>query len=349
MSRELNAEFLASGLDCQALLQALGAERITVRGVEIFSLCPLHEEKTPSFSLNLEKGLFHCFACGAEGNVISLIQKKLRLSFEDACQWLMNFCGLQGQAGAFVNLFIKFKESNAFIDSIKRVVELFQDQNTIFDESFLNKLTHEHREFYLEKGFSEAILDEFEVGYAVDPQFVGRLFFPLRNEQGGLIGFTGRRIDGKDKVMKWIHSFALAKKNMLYNLHRAKSHAIIENTKELILTEGPGDCMRAAQYGKRNVVGLLGSSLAEFQKWLLLKHAFRLVLALDGDVAGQQATKRIIYDLWGDFELYTLSFPAEKDLADLSRQEFETTYEQKIRITSRSSQDLIGGTIFSGT
>ena len=129
-------------------------------------------------------------------------------------------------------------------------------------------------------------------------------------------------------------------------MHSAKKYAIINSTLELIIVEGPVDCMRAAQYGKRNVVAVLGHTISDMQRRLLMKHAFRIVLAFDGDEAGQRGTKEAIKMLWGAFDLYFMRLPNGKDIGDLTKEEFDRLYQDKERIVNLETVSQ-GGTYVS--
>lgn len=333
----LNEELLEAGINYESLLTAFGIE--PARQVHAndslawVCRCPFHEEKTPSCYFYIDKADYYCYGCHVGGDLIDLIQRLRNCNFVEACTWLKDFCGLTSE---FSDLMSRFKESNQFIQGVQARAQQRNFKHEVYDEEIVKKLERGHREFYYQQGYTDEILDMFEVGYAEDYYHVPRLFFPIRDEHGQLVGMSGRRIDGQDQEMKWTHSANLAKKNLLYHLHFAKQYATIEDTKELMMVEGPVDCMRAALFGQKNVVALLGTSLSKEQQELLMKYAFRVIVALDGDLAGRLATKEVIKQLWGAFDLRVMSLPPEKDIGDVSIEQFQECFAQIRPVTSRT-------------
>ena len=167
----MNQQLIDFGIDLTKLLEYFGVQLIYPRGPVLRCLCPFHEEKTPSFDFHTEQGIFHCFGCGIKGNIISFVKFKKACSFYEACEWLMQFCGLAGDPEKFLHTLEQYGDSNQFIRSIKSF-EVFQAQNEIHDEQTIQSLSKNRREFYFNKGFSDEILDEFEVGYALDPHVI---------------------------------------------------------------------------------------------------------------------------------------------------------------------------------
>ena len=325
MSTNINGQLLTAGLDCWKLLEHLGAHDVSSREGFLRASCMFHEEKTPSFDLNLSNGTFICFGCNVSGDLIDLVKMKQQITFLEACEWLMKFCGLVGHPEEFLLKMALVSDSNQFIIKMQK----FSFSPKPINESVARQLSQDNLEFYFQKGFSREILEEFEVGY-----FSGRLWFPIRNETGILMGMSGRSLDPEEKSRKWIHSVDLSKNELLYNLHHATKYGRINHTKELIIVEGPVDCMKASMFGKKNAVALLGHRISDSQKRLLLKHAFRVVLALDADEAGEMGTEEAKELLKGDFEVFTMPLPAGKDVGDLTGEEFTLAYSQKARALS---------------
>ena len=323
----INQELVSAGFDGAALLTALGAEQVRRHGEKLWVHCFFHDEKTASMNLDVHSGLFHCFGCHAGGDLVDLVRQKLELSFIESCEWLMKFLGLEGSPDSFLKTLSQFTESNRFIERM----QASQFEVRVYDEQWLVHLTKEHREFYHQKGFPDTLLDEFEVGYAQDGHGTPRLFFPIRDTLEQLVGVSGRRIDGQDESFKWIHTTDLSKNKLLYHLHLAKQYVTIGTSTELIVVEGPVDCMRAALYGKRNTVALLGHRISDAQKSLLMQYALKIVLALDADAAGDMGTKEAIQTLRDDFDVTVMPLPMGKDIGDLSPEEFETAYAQRER------------------
>lgn len=275
-------------------------------------LCPFHHEKTPSFSVSVDKQIYKCFGCGEAGNVITFVMKTKNLSFPEAVKLLADR----------VNITIETDENNSHKDTFKQLYKLNVDsaryffnclgENVAAKRYLLNRGITEKtiRSFGLgysanswdgllrhlkKKGFSE--LDMFSNGLIIKSQkgsyydrFRNRIIFPVFDYRGRVIGFGGRVMD--DSKPKYLNSpeTALFKKGInLYGLNFA-----IKNNREkmLIIVEGYMDCISLHQYGITNAVASLGTALTTNQAKLIKKYADRAIIAYDADSAGQMATMR---------------------------------------------------------
>ncbi|AWI03335.1 DNA primase [Clostridium drakei] len=275
-------------------------------------LCPFHHEKTPSFSVSVDKQIYKCFGCGEAGNVITFVMKTKNLSFPEAVKLLADR----------VNITIETDENNSHKDTFKQLYKLNVDsaryffnclgENVAAKQYLLNRGITEKtiRSFGLgysanswdgllrhlkKKGFSE--LDMFSNGLIIKSQkgsyydrFRNRIIFPVFDYRGRVIGFGGRVMD--DSKPKYLNSpeTALFKKGInLYGLNFA-----IKNNREkmLIIVEGYMDCISLHQYGITNAVASLGTALTTNQAKLIKKYADRAIIAYDADSAGQMATMR---------------------------------------------------------
>ncbi len=283
-------------------------------------LCPFHAEKTPSFVVFPETGTWHCFgACGTGGDLFTFVMKQENLDFGEALRVLAERAGVEleprdPQAG----------EVEKRLDLLR---EINQAASTYFHHLLLHSDEAARARAYLEKrGLKRETIDRFQVGYALDQwdgllrylvdkgyaladlheagliieredrsgyydRFRGRVVFPIRDPRGRVIGFGGRILgDGVPKYLNSPQTLLFDKSSALFGLDQAK--AGIRTAGEAVIVEGYMDVLMAHQHGINNVVAQMGTALTESQLKLLKRHTRRFILALDSDLAGDQATLR---------------------------------------------------------
>jgi DNA primase len=283
-------------------------------------LCPFHAEKTPSFVVFPETGTWHCFgACGTGGDLFTFVMKQENLDFGEALRVLAQRAG--------VELEPRSPEAAAAEKRLDLLREINQVAATYFHHLLLNSDEAARARAYLEKrGLNRNTLDRFQVGYALDQwdsllrymdskgyaladlhevglvieredgsgfydRFRGRIIFAIRDYRGRTIGFGGRVLgDGVPKYLNSPQTPLFDKSSALFGLDQAR--AGIRTTGEAIIVEGYMDVLLAHQHGIDNVVAQMGTALTEAQLKLLKRYTQRFILALDSDVAGDQATLR---------------------------------------------------------
>jgi DNA primase len=283
-------------------------------------LCPFHSEKTPSFVVFPETGTWHCFgACGTGGDAFTFLMKQENLDFGEALQLLAQRVGVELEPRS-----PHAAEAETHLDLLRQIN---QTAATYFHHLLINSDEAIRARAYLEKrGLNRETIDRFQLGYALDQwdgllqyltdkayavadvheagliierddrtgyydRFRGRLLFPIRDPRGRTIGFGGRVLD--DGVPKYLNSPQTPlfdKSSVLFGLDLAK--AGIRTAGEAVIVEGYMDVLMAHQHGITNVVAQMGTALTEAQLKLLKRHTQRFVLALDSDMAGDQATLR---------------------------------------------------------
>ncbi len=283
--------------------------------------CPFHIEKTPSFSVSPEKQLYHCFGCGAGGNVISFIMNIENLGFIDALKLLADRAGIilpdRNTDLSYENLQYKKKQIQYCIH--KDAAKYFYN-NLKNNESVLRYLNS--------RGISSNTIVKFGLGYALEDweglyqfllnknyskedisksglvipkktqdseyydRFRNRLIFPVFNLTNKIIAFGGRVLD--KTLPKYINSpetIIFSKGNNLYGLNKAKNNI---KDGQIIIAEGYMDVISLYEHGLDNVVASLGTALTKEQGKILSRYAEEIILAYDGDDAGRQATLRAI-------------------------------------------------------
>ena len=288
------------------------------KGANYWGICPFHSEKTPSFSVNEEKQFYHCFGCGAGGDIIKFVQDYYKLDFNDAIAKICNDNGIELP-----------KMTNQTNFNYKRYYEI----NKIAATYYLNNLRRLPNPGYMyisKRGISNKTLNKFGIGYSNDSwdglyrhmsalkipeeeleriglikknkngkyydKFRNRVIFPIINTQKKVIGFGGRSIINGDKGMpKYLNSDEseiFHKKNNLYGLNLARDE--VKKEGNIIIVEGYMDVISLYQAGVKNAIASLGTALTVEQARLLARYTKNVVLAYDSDNAGINATLRAI-------------------------------------------------------
>ena len=286
-------------------------------------LCPFHSEKTPSFVVSPEKQIYHCFGCGAGGNIFKFIMEMEDLSFLDAIKILAAKCGVTLPA-------FKPGQTNAKSNERDVLLNINQKAQSYFILSLMSKGGEQAREYLNSRGLNDKkLLADYSIGWATSgwtdtlhqlqnqekfskndlsraglikqkegagknnfyDRFRGRIIFPLQDIHGNLIAFAGRVIgESEPKYLNSPETPLYIKGRHLFGFNRAKE-AIRKQNKALIV-EGYFDQMRAHQNGIRNTVATCGTALTLEQASLLKNHTKRVTLIFDSDSAGQAATKK---------------------------------------------------------
>ncbi|MHA6259467.1 DNA primase [Sporosarcina sp. CAU 1771] len=297
--------------------------QLTKRGKNWFGLCPFHGESTPSFSVSEDKQLFHCFGCGASGNAITFVMDIENSQFTEAVVKLANRTGLEIDV-AFENNSI-VKPSSEF----KPMFEAHALAANFYSHLLLNTVEGEMALQYLEKrGFTRESIEKYGIGWALDDstaltdllkrknfdlkemalaglcimrddgtgffdRFRGRIMFPLHDERGSVIAFSGRVLIEGNQDAKYLNSPEtpiFEKSQILYNFHNARLN--VRKTGKVILFEGFMDTISADRAGVLNSVAVMGTSLSDTHLIKLKRIAKEIIICCDGDNAGWEAAKR---------------------------------------------------------
>jgi DNA primase len=308
-------------LRSQLTVSEVIGRRITIKkhGREFNALCPFHNEKSPSFTINDDKNFFHCFGCGAHGDSIGFVMKYERLPYPEAVERLAREAGIP-MPELTQEEFQRAEKEKIQLSVCEAACRWFEEQLT--KNSFAKQ--------YIEKrGLTPDTVKKFRIGYAPDERdslhryllaqqysiaqqleagligrseegsvydrFRGRVIFPIRTPRGDVIAFGGRLIvDDKNKSLpKYLNSpeTPLFKKGeMLFNLDLAKR--TIRDTERAVVCEGYMDVVAVAQAGVDYAVATLGTAVTPEHLGLLWRLCKEPVLCLDGDAAGKRAMQR---------------------------------------------------------
>nr|WP_025022045.1 DNA primase [Ligilactobacillus hayakitensis] len=317
-------------------------------GKNWFGNCPFHQENTPSFSVNEQKQIFNCFSCHRGGNVFKFIMELEGLSFPESVKRVAEL------ANVTVNYDFDatFKQRGSIENSSNsKIKQLYEQTAKLYHHILVNtKLGEEALEYLHQRGMTDEIINDFNLGFApgVDiletfykeqdiydyqilrksgifierqegklvERFNERVIYPIRDESGKTIAFSGRLLKNDPQAPKYLNSPETPifnKRKVLFNLDRAKGQ--IRRNKEVFLFEGFMDVISASVAGVENGVASMGTSLTDEQVYSLSRISNRMVVCYDGDTPGQNATKRAleIVEPTGNFTIEVIDIPEKLD------------------------------------
>ena len=292
-----------------------GYVSINQSGKYFKSICPFHSEKTPSFIVNPDRQSWHCFgACGTGGDVFSFVMRMESIGFGESIKFLANKTGVE----------LKEKKNDSEFQTLYEVNLIALE---FFKENLYSNNTNYANKYLLKRGIDSETAKKFNIGLSLGDLasylkskgvkenisesaglikkydsgyrdfFKNRLMFPIHDWKGNVIGFGARSLD--DSMPKYVNTSATPvfdKKSILYGLNLAYSE--IKKSKTAIIVEGYMDVIAAHQKGYYNVVASMGTSITKQQVGALKLIGNEFVLALDADLAGQEATLRSLDSAW---------------------------------------------------
>ena len=314
-------------------------------GTRWVGLCPFHTEKTPSFSVNASEGLWHCFGCGAGGDVITFVQETSRLEFADAVEVLAGRVGLRVRRDESDGSRARRQHRDRLHDVMATAAAWYHERLVDTEEAA------EARRYLRSRGYDADTVRRFSLGWAPTrrcdlasqlgapedllieagllrrrsqggtiPLLRGRVMFPIYDAAGLAVAFSGRVLPGADgpKYLNTPESPLYAKRQVLYGLNWAKEEIVRAGV--AVVCEGQTDVIGMHQAGIPLAIAPCGTALTGDQVALLRRFAERLVLCFDGDGAGLDASER----LYGREASHRVSIavaglPAGVDPGDLAR------------------------------
>ena len=303
-------------------------------GKNLFGLCPFHEERTPSFSVNEQKQIFHCFSCGRGCNVFSFIMDLENLSFPEAVVKVADFGHIDLPASYTAQSQPAAPKDQQQADLLK----LYADSAKMYQHILVNTELGEPALKYLhERGLDDETIKTFGIGYAPANQllldffkehqtdyqllrqsglfienqagdlrdrFVDRVLFPIKDASGRVIAFSGRILKKSPNEPKYLNSpetKLFNKRSVLFNFDLARGP--IRQQKSVVLFEGFMDVIAAYRSGIQNGVASMGTSLTDEQIYMLERVTDTLYVCYDSDMPGQKATDRALKLLGGNSRL----------------------------------------------
>lgn len=317
------------------------------QGARYVGLCPFHDERTPSFSVEPQEKLYHCFGCGVGGDVIKFVEEKDGLNFAEAVELLADRYGVE----------LEREQEDPRAEARRqqrRRLEVLLDRAAAFYGNYLweSKEAGKARDYLAGRGLGEEVLRGFGVGYAPSAwdkllvagqragfsveelrgvglvqrgrqggeydRFRERIMFPIRDRRGRVLGFGGRamRSDQGAKYVNTAETDFFHKSQILYGVDRAK--AAIAKAGRAVVVEGYTDVLALHQAGIEEAVGVMGTAITPDQVAALSGMVDEVVLALDADSAGQEAMLRAQTVAAGRrMRLRVASMPAGEDPAEM--------------------------------
>ena len=286
---------------------------LTKKGQNYWGCCPFHNEKTPSFSVNEDKGFYHCFGCGEHGDIISFTMKSENIGFVDAIKELAEMAGLKLPEFKPRDPAVVQREESYF-DITERAAAEYQKQ--LFTPTGAVAL-----EYIRGRGFTDEMIKKYRLGYApknnlIANKFVNtkqdvligtglcrrgdygmydffrdKLMFPIFSARGQVVAFSGRSLDGSEpKYINTADTEIFHKRKTIFGFNFARES--IHRNNRTIIVEGQIDAIQMQCHGFPETVAPLGTALTEDHLAILCKANRNIVFCFDGDVAGQKAATR---------------------------------------------------------
>ena len=350
--------------------------KLKKRGKEFIGLSPFSNEKTPSFTVNNEKGFYHCFSSAEHGNIFDFLMKTKNYKFGEAVRALASDAGMQPYRftkqdaerqnrwkiyNAILEKYSNFCHEELVSEKYPEVIEYLNKRKVTKKEIIFFKIgyTSSRKDFYeqLKKEFDEKqisssgiyFFDENKKKY-VD-RFRNRIIFPVKSLNGSVFAIGGRTLS-KTSSAKYINSPETEfykKGNNLYNINTAKESR--NKSEEVFIVEGYMDVLNLHKFGIQNVVANLGTAMTERQLDLIWKFFKSPIICLDGDISGQKAAVRAAERLFplmkADFNIYFLTLPENLDpdsyINQKGKESFLKLVESKIEI-----QNFVWDSYFQG-
>jgi DNA primase len=345
--------------------------RLKKTGQNFTGLCPFHPEKSPSFAVHPVRQIYHCFGCGAGGDVFKFVMELEKLSFPEAIRTVAEKSGIP-----IPKLRERTPEERRENQQRSGLVEMHREAAAFFARQLLGNAEGKVAAAYLEdRGLNKEAMTRFGLGFAPSTgdallrflkvkypepfleasglfsrdqsgrmydRFRRRIMFPISNEAGKVIAFGGRAMgDDMPKYMNSPETPIYSKSNVLYHVDRAKE-ALRQNDFG-VLVEGYMDAIAVARAGITNVIASCGTSLAEPQIKLLSRFTRRVIVNYDPDTAGQVATERsLTLLLEKEFDVRVLALPGGADPDKFLKEQGADAYRKLLAAAPPYLDYLIG-------
>ena len=314
-------------------------------------LCPFHQEKTPSFTVNQNRGHYHCFGCGKGGDVFRFVMEREGVDFPNAIHLLAARCGVViPETGA------SSRENRARADERERLYQINEEFARFFERQLREQPEAPAARYLASRGIPEEVARQFRLGFAPDEwdacvrygralgfreqellqagivrrhegsgrfydHFKGRLTFAIWNETGKVVGFSARSLEAHPATAKYVNTAetpVFRKGELLYALPLART--AIRDRKLAVLCEGQLDTIAFHRAGVTCAVAPQGTAFTEMQARILRRYTGEVALAFDADGAGQKAIRRALEILLPlDLEVRVIRIPGGKDPDELFR------------------------------
>ena len=279
------------------------------KGKNYWGVCPFHDDTNPSMSVSRDKQIYKCFSCGAAGNVFNFIMNYDHVDFRNALKYLGDKCGVDVSS-------VKVEKKSTKYDNLYEAYDL---ATKYYQNNLNSTMGKDAREYLKNRKLGEDVIKEFEIGLSLPNRddltkllvgkkysistlndiglssnehdmYIDRIMFPLKDIYGHYVGFSGRiyKDSNTSKYVNTKESPIFKKSELLYHYEEAREEA--RNAHSIIVMEGFMDVIRASTIGVRNTVALMGTALTKEQIALIKRLSNNIILCLDGDDPGVNAT-----------------------------------------------------------
>ncbi|HEM3540652.1 DNA primase [Streptococcus suis] len=333
---------------------------LTKAGRNYVGLCPFHGEKTPSFNVIEDKQFYHCFGCGKSGDVFKFVEEVRGVSFADAAAILAEKAGFQ------VDITPSYHQEEKRVSPHQVLYDIHRDAAKFYHALLMTtKMGEEARAYLHQRGLTDDVIKTFQLGLAPAEQnilyqklsgqydeesllnsglfnpsenniiydaFQARIIFPLADEYGRIVAFSGRIWTEEDRNNKQLAKYKNSRSTAIFNksyelYHLDKAKAVIKKQREAYLMEGFLDVIAAHRVGIDNAVASMGTALTREHVAHLAKFCKKIVLTYDGDKAGQAATMKALDELQ-DFQVEIVSLPDNMDPDEFLQKNSEEALQQ---------------------
>ena len=324
------------------------------------ALCPFHDDHSPSFSVHPDKQIYKCFSCGESGNVITFVEKFNQVSFAEALSILAERAGIR----------LDITSPKKVNSHYEKYYEINDTVNKYFKNNLISSVGKEARDYLEKRKIDKDIINEFNIGLATSNKlstilekkydikdlfeidlvkdingkyydtFQNRIMFPIIDENNNIIGFSGRKYLSNDVKDERLPKYSNSKENIIfkksgtfYNINNALPN--IKKSKEIIITEGFMDTIRMASIGYKNVIAIMGTAFNQLHLDKILKYKCKVVMNLDQDDAGVEATIKIGDELIKhNLDVSVIVFDDYKDsdeyIINKGKEAFDIAYKNRI-------------------
>lgn len=327
--------------------------KLQKRGNRVLANCPIHQEKTPSFHIDVQKGLYHCFGCGSGGDLIRFVQEMENLSFPETLDFLAEIAGIE---------LPRNRGRGPSRDLVEQLRAINQEAVQFFQTQLASQ--PDQRAYLSERGIKDSTIKLFRLGYAdhrwdglyqhlagqFDPNvlmqsglfkmgkkgtpydiFRERIMFPISDAFGHVVAFGGRLLPGQEgpKYINSPESPLYTKGKHLYNLNFAKPY--LKRDPTVVVVEGYMDVIQVYQSGVGGVIASLGTAFTDAQAKLLKRYSEKAILNFDGDRAGFKAARASIETfLKIDLDVGVVRLPDDLDPDDYLREHGVQAYREQL-------------------
>ncbi|MDX8388448.1 MAG: DNA primase [Ghiorsea sp.] len=332
-------------------------------GSNMMGLCPFHTEKSPSFSVSVDKQMYYCFGCGKGGNAYRFLMEHDGYPFPEAVEFLANKVGMPLPVGKAANPKEEARK--------KQGLELLDKVAGIFSRTLQSEEGKQAKQYFAQRKLPESIIQRYQLGYTpagygfmqrcfgsepqtlnqlesigvviknergVADRFRDRVIFPIRDKQGKTVGFGGRIIGkGEPKYLNSPETDFYHKSHLLYGFSEHREH--IRKEKMLVVVEGYMDVLAMAAFGLPYALAPLGTAITEQQLTNILRLHGEPVFCFDGDRAGRQAAwraiERMLPVLKTEYSPKFLYLPDGEDPDTLLQKEGKDAFEKRLKTEAK--------------